>query len=109
MSNRKATPSGITARIWIIENEKMYGFHGHFSSGNQMLFFGGGFKGGYVHGKTAPRHPMVPGGETGRPDRRPRHHLQGPRHCADHNYVTEGRPFYVTNLGKGQPIDALLA
>ena len=44
----------------IIENEKMYGFHGHFSSGNQMLFFGGGFKRGYVHGRTAPRHPMAP-------------------------------------------------
>jgi hypothetical protein len=27
----------------------------------------------------------------------------------DHNYVTEGRPFYVTNLGKGQPIEAMLA
>ena len=28
---------------------------------------------------------------------------------ADHNYVTEGRPFYVTDPGKGQPVDALLA
>ncbi len=27
----------------------------------------------------------------------------------DHNYVTEGRPFYVTKMGKGKPIDALLA
>jgi uncharacterized protein (DUF1501 family) len=93
----------------IIENEKMYGFHGHFSSGNQMLFFGGGFKGGYVHGKTAPRHPMLP--------------IEnvvdlGDAHATlykalgippDHNYVTEGRPFYVTNLGKGQPIDGMLA
>ena len=28
---------------------------------------------------------------------------------ADTNYVTEQRPFYVTNNGKGIPIDALLA
>jgi hypothetical protein len=28
---------------------------------------------------------------------------------ADTNYVTEGRPFYVTKDGKGKPVDALLA
>ena len=28
---------------------------------------------------------------------------------ADHNYVTEGRPFYVTKDGKGKAIDAMLA
>jgi hypothetical protein len=27
---------------------------------------------------------------------------------ADTNYVTEGRPFYVTKDGKGKPVDALL-
>jgi hypothetical protein len=27
----------------------------------------------------------------------------------DTNYVTEGRPFFVTNNGKGRPIDAMLA
>jgi hypothetical protein len=98
-----------TGENLIIDSEKMYGFHGHFSSGNQMLFFGGGFKGGYVHGKTAPRHPMLP--------------IENPVHLTDvhatiyralgippdHNYVTEGRPFYVTDQGKGQPITAMLA
>ncbi len=93
----------------IIENEKMYGFHGHFSSGNQMLFFGGGFKGGYVHGKTAPRHPMVPvENPVGLSDAHATIY-KALGIAPDHNYVTEGRPFYVTNLGKGQPIDALLA
>ena len=29
--------------------------------------------------------------------------------AADTNYVTEGRPFYVTKDGKGKAIDALLA
>ncbi len=28
---------------------------------------------------------------------------------ADTNYVTEGRPFYVTKDGKGKAIEALLA
>ena len=98
-----------TGEKLIIDNEKMYGFHGHFSSGNQMLFFGGGFKGGFVYGKTAERHPMVP--------------IENPvklidTHAtiykamgipADHSYETEGRPFYVTKDGKGTPIDDLLA
>jgi len=92
----------------IIESEKMYGFHGHFSSGNQMLFFGGGFKGGYVHGKTSDRHPMLPiENPVGLTDVHATIYkaLGIP---ADHSYVTEGRPFYVTKDGKGQPIDALL-
>jgi hypothetical protein len=93
----------------IIEDQKMYGFHGHFSSANSLLFFGGGFKPGLVYGRTADRHPMVP--------------IENPValtdvHAtiyktlgipADAAYVTEGRPFYVTKDGKGKAINALLA
>jgi uncharacterized protein DUF1501 len=93
----------------VIEDQKMYGFHGHFSSANSMLFFGGGFKPGLVYGRTADRHPMLP--------------IENPVSLtdvhatiyktlgipADHHYVTEGRPFYVTKDGKGRAIDALLA
>jgi arylsulfatase A-like enzyme len=93
----------------VIENEKMYGFHGHFSSCNAMLFFGGGFKRGFAYGKTADRHPMIA--------------VENPVNLSDvhatiykamgipsdMNYVTEGRPFYVTNNGKGKAIDAMLA
>jgi hypothetical protein len=98
-----------TGEDLVIENEKMYGFHGHFSSCNSMVFFGGGFKKGFAYGKTADAHPMLP--------------VENPVHLedahatiykalgipADHHYVTEGRPFYVTKDGKGQAIDALLA
>ena len=93
----------------IIDSEKMYGFHGHFSSGNQMVFFGGGFKGGYVHGKTADRHPMVP---VEKPVTLMDAHATIYKALgipADHSYTTEGRPFYVTDQGKGQPVNALLA
>ena len=92
-----------------IENEAMYGFHGHFSSCNAMLFFGAGVKKGVAFGKTADHHPMLP--------------VENPVGLSDvhatiykalgipanHNYVTEGRPFYVTKDGKGKPIDGLLA
>ena len=83
----------------VIENEKMYGFHGHFSSCNSMIFVGGGFKKGFVYGKTADRHPMIP--------------VENPVNLvdvhatvykalgisADAHFVTEGRPFYVTKDG----------
>src|SRR5437588_10834848 len=49
-----------TGEDLVIESEKMYGFHGHFSSGNNLLFFGGGFTKGFVYAKTAYQHPMVP-------------------------------------------------
>jgi hypothetical protein len=100
----RSTGEGLT-----IDNEKMYGFHGHFSSCNSMLFFGGGFKKGFAYGKTADHHPMLA--------------IENPVNLsdahatiykalgipADTSYVTEGRPFYVTNNGKGKPIDAMLA
>jgi hypothetical protein len=93
----------------VIEDRKMYGFHGHFSSGNALLFFGGGFKGGFVYGRTADRHPMVP---IEHPVCLEDVHATIYRALgipADKAYVTEGRPFYVTKDGKGRPIDALLS
>ena len=98
-----------TGENLIIANEKMYGFHGHFSTCSCMLFFGAGIKHGTVYGKTADRHPMEP--------------VENPAPLIDAyatifkvlgippdtNYVTEGRPFFVTNNGKGKPIDGLLA
>jgi hypothetical protein len=93
----------------VIENEKMYGFHGHFSSGNCVAFFGGGFKQGFVYGKTADLHPMLP---VEKPVRLEDVHATVYKALGiapDTNCVTEGRPFYVTKDGKGVPVDALLA
>jgi hypothetical protein len=98
-----------TGKDLLIESEKMYGFHGHFSSANSLLFFGGGFQQGLVYGRTADEHPMVP--------------IENPVALSDVHatiyhalgiapdtaYVTEGRPFHVTKDGKGRPIEALLA
>ena len=98
-----------TGENLIIDNEKMYGFHGHFSTCSCMLFFGGGFKGGYVYGKTADEHPMQ---AVEKPVPLIDVHATIYKAMgipADHHYVTEGRPFYVTKDGKGRPIDDLLA
>jgi hypothetical protein len=93
----------------VIDNEKMYGFHGHFSSCNAMLFFGGGFKRGYVHGRTNPEHPML-AVENPVPlidVKATIYHALGIP--ANTSYITEGRPFYVTNNGEGKAIAGLLA
>jgi hypothetical protein len=93
----------------VIESEKMYGFHGHFSSGNSLAFFGGGFKKGFVHGKTADEHPMLP---IEKPVRLEDVHATVYKALgipADTSYITEGRPFYATKDGKGVPVDGLLA
>jgi len=98
-----------TGEKLIVESEKMYGFHGHFSSGNSLAFFGGGFKKGFVYGKTGDRHPMLP---IENPVRLEDVHATVYKALgipADTSYVTEGRPFYVTKDGKGVPVDALLA
>jgi hypothetical protein len=92
-----------------IADEKMYGFHGHFSSTSSMVMFGGGFKGGYAHGKTADHHPMV---AVENPVQLIDAHATIYKAMgipADTSYVTEGRPVYVTNNGKGTPVDAMLA
>jgi uncharacterized protein (DUF1501 family) len=93
----------------VIEDRKMYGFHGHFSSGNALLFFGGGFKPGLVHGRTADRHPMVPVENPVKLEDVHATIYKALGIAPDTAYVTEGRPFYVTKDGKGKPIDALLA
>jgi len=97
-----------TGEDLVLDSEKMYGFHGHFSSGNNLVFFGGGFKKGFVFGKTADHHPMVP---VENPVRLEDVHATVYKALgipADTSYVTEGRPFYVTKDGKGLPIDGLL-
>ncbi|MDQ3814411.1 MAG: DUF1501 domain-containing protein [Armatimonadota bacterium] len=93
----------------VIENEKMYGFHGHFSSCNCMLFFGGGFKRGFAYGQTAAEHPMLPLDNAVRLEDVHATIYKALGIPADTSYLTEGRPFYVTKDGKGKPIDALLA
>jgi len=97
-----AEPDGFaerhTGEKLTIANEQMYGFHGHFSSCNCMLFFGGGFKRGFACGQTAPVHLIDCLATIYKALGIP----------ADHSYVTEGRPFYVTKDAKGEAIGELL-
>ncbi len=93
----------------IMTEPKHYGMHRHFTEAGSILLFGGGFKKGFVYGKTA--------------DERPCKVIENPisiedLHAtiyrslgipADWAYVVERRPFYVTKDGKGQVVNDLFA
>jgi hypothetical protein len=93
----------------VMQDEKHYGMHRHFTAAGSVLMFGGGLKRGHVHGVTA--------------DERPCKSVKDPVSITDlhatiyralgiapnHGYDIEKRPFYVTNDGKGKPVEGLFA
>jgi arylsulfatase A-like enzyme len=93
----------------VINDEKFYGMHRHFTAAGSVLLFGGGMKRGHVHGVTA--------------DERPCRTIKDPVTISDlhatiyramgipanHGYDVEKRPFYVTSDGKGKAVRELFA
>ncbi len=93
----------------IINDMKFYGMHRHFTDAGSVLIFGGGFKKGFLYGKTA--------------DERPCKSIENPVHIEDlhatlftamgvspkTSYEIEKRPFYATKDGLGKPIRELFA
>jgi hypothetical protein len=93
----------------VINDEKFYGMHRHFTAAGSVLLFGGGMKRGHVHGITA--------------DERPCRTIKDPVTISDlhatiyramgipanHGYDVEKRPFYVTVDGKGRAVRDLFA
>jgi uncharacterized protein (DUF1501 family) len=86
-----------------------YGMHRHFTAAGSVLLFGGGMKRGFVYGKTA--------------DERPCTTIENPVPLSDLHatiyqalgiaptqfFITEKRPVYVTQDGKGKVIRDLYA
>jgi hypothetical protein len=92
-----------------IMEEKFYGMHRHFTGAGGVALFGGGVKRGHVHGETADERPFV---SVKDPVTIPDLHASLYRALgipADLSYETEGRPFYVTQDGKGNAVEALFA
>jgi len=88
----------------IIEHEKHYGMHRHFTDGSSILLWGGGVKKGLVYGKTADERPCSSIENPVVIDQvhQSVYHALG-IHPETH-YEIEGRPFYTTPDGKGKPI-----
>ena len=90
-----------------VMEEKNYGMHRHFTGAGGVVLFGGGAKKGYVHGQTADERPFR---SVQDPVTIPDLHASLYRALgipADLSYETEGRPFFVTQDGKGQAVEAL--
>ena len=83
--------------------------HRHFTGAGGVVLFGGGIKRGHVHGVTADERPFV---SLKDPVTIPDLHATLYRAMgipADLSYEVESRPFFVTEDGKGKPIEALFA
>jgi arylsulfatase A-like enzyme len=92
-----------------VVEEKHYGMHRHFTGAGGVVLFGGGIKRGYVLGVTADERPFV---SIKDPVTIPDLHATLYRAMgipADLSYEVESRPFFVTEDGKGQPVQALFA
>ena len=93
-----------TFKVDRITELKHYGLHRHFTGGTSVVMFGGGVKKGFLYGKTAEERPLIA--------------VENPVTVADLHatimtamgispktaYDIEGRPFYVTEDGKGKPV-----
>lgn len=98
-----------THKVDVITEEKHYGLHRHFTGGTSVMTFGGGVKKGHLHGKTADERPLVA--------------VENPITVTDLHatimtamgvspkteFTIEGRPFYVTEDGKGKPVMDIFA
>jgi uncharacterized protein (DUF1501 family) len=92
-----------------MQEMKHYGMHAHFTSAGTVVIWGGGFKNGFVYGRTADEHPCTT--------------IEDPIGIEDlhatlytamgvsprYEQEFEQRPFYVTRDGKGKPVTQLFA
>ena len=93
----------------VIHEMRHYGMHRHFTEASSALIFGGGFKKGFLYGKTADERPcgIVEGRITIENLHATLYRALGI--AADYGQLVEQRPFYVTKDGKGEAVLDLLA
>ncbi len=98
-----------TERVDVFKEMKHYGQHRHFTAGSCVAMWGGGMKKGYLHGASAPQRPFSA--------------IKDPVTVMDlHSTIftamgispktvfdVEKRPFYATEDGKGQAVQALFS
>lgn len=87
-----------------IEHIRHYGMHRHFTDGGSILMWGGGVQKGLVYGKTADERPCVSVENKVVIDQVHQSIYHALGIDSQTHYEIEGRPFYTTPDGKGQPI-----
>ena len=98
-----------THKVEAITEEKHYGLHRHFTGGTSVMTFGGGVKKGHGYGKTADERPL---GAVENPVTVTDLHatiMSAMGVSPKTEFTIEGRPFYVTEDGKGKPVMDIFA
>lgn len=98
-----------TEKVEAVSAMKHYGLHRHFTGGTSVAMFGGGVKRGFVYGKTADTRPLI---AIENPVSIPDLHatiLAAMGISPKTAFEVEGRPFYVTKDGHGNPVRELFA
>ena len=105
----KRVKDQVTNQPEIMTEPKHYGMHRHFTEACSVLAFGGGFKKGFLYGKTADERPckIVENAVSIEDLHATIYRAMGIP--ADLAYYVEQRPFHVTKDGKGKPVMDLLA
>lgn len=93
----------------VIEDEKFYGMHRHFTDGGSILLWGGGIKKGLVYGKTADERPCSTVANPVVIDQVHQSIYHALGIPPETEYTIEGRPFYTTPDGHGKAILDLFA
>lgn len=93
----------------VMQDLSHYGMHRHFTNGCSILLFGGGVRRGHVYGRTADERPCETVEKPVAIDQihQTIYHALGIP--PDTHYVVEGRPFYTTPEGHGEPVLELFA
>jgi len=98
-----------TFKVDRIQEMQHYGLHRHFTAGTSVVMFGGGTKKGFLHGETADERPLL---ATKNPVSIMDLHgtiMTAMGISPKTEFDIEGRPFYVTEDGKGKPVMELFA
>ena len=93
-----------TFKVDTITEMAHYGLHRHFTGGTSVLLFGGGTKKGFLYGETADERPLI---ATKNPVTVMDLHatiMTAMGISPKTEFHIEGRPFYVTEDGKGMPV-----
>lgn len=98
-----------TFKVERLEEMKHYGLHRHFTAGTSVAMFGGGVKKGFLYGETADERPLV---ATKNPVSVMDMHatvMTAMGISPKTEFLIEGRPFYVTEDGKGKAVREIFA
>ncbi len=93
-----------TFKVDKLEEMKHYGLHRHFTGGTSVVMFGGGTKKGFLYGETADERPLI---ATKNPVSVMDLHatiMTAMGISPKTEFNIEGRPFYVTEDGKGKAV-----